>query len=502
MDASDFAAKPDAYDALSAYQINQFFAICKLARDETDRFAANLLNCPVSATPVQGATSYTVSGDKDTDRIVQFRRSQLPIGRTELARKLYGHFVPQCESRGMFGPAHVYVANLVPGPAFCLVRNQLFSRDPTMEQRLEQMVQDFARFLASAWTNKSAHTLEPPPGSIVEYTKILNDASPELPPELQAKLEEVRQELPRLFQSSYPMVFQHDDLAVNNIHVDEASGRITGIVDWADAKVCPFGVSLANMEIVLGVQTRDKWHFHHNHRLLRELFWKTFYQETGHISDDDRRSIEVARLFGLFPTLVLYAAFSPRLARYQRHVRKAGEEDLNEGKINQAKLDKIESLERSYIKMLLLIQGNAYANNIAPCLTSSYSQSKQPSTIGWKQFSFLEITYLDIAEAATSIIFTFEFWYIKECFDIKTKHMFMVTNVFSVFNPFYNNDIMSDVTPRGYDNMFFGPFGITNRTSSTIGPNVIQVIIYSSNNNRCGVGIGLMSRNIDAPDGK
>ncbi|EKD16421.1 hypothetical protein MBM_05715 [Drepanopeziza brunnea f. sp. 'multigermtubi' MB_m1] len=396
-----------------------------------------------------------------------------------------------------------------------------------MEQRLEQMVQDFARFFASAWTNKSAHTLEPPP---------------ELPPQPQTKLEDVRQELPRLFQSGYPMVLQHDDLAVNNIHVDDASGCITGklifhahggIFDWADAKVCPFGVSLANMKIVLGVQTRDKWHFHHNHRLLRELFWKTFYQETGPISDDDRRSIEVARLFGLFQkrevrcvvlwgssrnllccdnghacwtwlssrlrnlrplaapgshprlldlstrlnsdsspdqwlaamayvraTHVLYAAFFPRLARYQRHVRKAGEEDLNEGKINQAKLDKIDNnLERNYIKsistahlnirylltlvidlsLLLLTQGNAYANNCAPCLTSSSffllvdGFNTTESLIGIIQnnvfqFSFLEITYLGIAEAATSIISTLEFWYIKECFDIKTKHMFIVTN--------------------------------------------------------------------------
>lgn len=28
---------------------------------------------------------------------------------------------------------------------------------------------------------------------------------------------------------------------------------VTGIIDWADAKIAPFGVSLANMEVVLGI---------------------------------------------------------------------------------------------------------------------------------------------------------------------------------------------------------------------------------------------------------
>lgn len=117
------------------------------------------------------------------------------------------------------------------------------------------------------------------------------------------------------------------------------------------------------------------------------------------------------------------------------------------------------------------------------------------------QFSFLEITYLGIAQAACSITSTFGFWYIQKYFGIKTKHMFMVTNFFSVFIPFYGmlglwtktvgyhhvrdfwiynilfglfqapyyayaQTMMSEVTPRGYENMFFGLFGITNRAVS------------------------------------
>jgi Ser/Thr protein kinase RdoA (MazF antagonist) len=98
------------------------------------------------------------------------------------------------------------------------------------------LTKDSYRFFASAWINKPAYTLEPPPGLLGEYSKILDEVSPDLPAQLQAKLDDVRQELPRLFRSSYPMVLQHDDLLENNIHVDEATGHITG--------KCPCGIFL------------------------------------------------------------------------------------------------------------------------------------------------------------------------------------------------------------------------------------------------------------------
>lgn len=118
-------------------------------------------------------------------------------------------------------------------------------------------------------------------------------------------------------------------------------------------------------------------------------------------------------------------------------------------------------------------------------------------------FSFLQITYLGIAQAACSITSTFGFWYIQKYFNIRTKPMFMITNFFTVFIPFYGmlglwtnrvgyhhvrdfwiynilfglfqapyysyaQTMMSEVTPRGYENMFFGLFGITNRAVSHV----------------------------------
>lgn len=139
-----YAVKAGAYDALSAYQITKFFKEHRLARDEADLFASELLGCPVSATPMQGATSYTVSGTQ-VAQVVQFRSSQLSLSKIETVGRLYAEFVPRCQFQGMFGSSYVYVADLVPGPAFCRVRNQFFSLSLPMEQRLQQTVQDLAR---------------------------------------------------------------------------------------------------------------------------------------------------------------------------------------------------------------------------------------------------------------------------------------------------------------------------------------------------------------------
>lgn len=105
-----------------------------------------------------------------------------------------------------------------------------------------------------------------------------------------------------IFRPEYPKALQHDDFLENNFHVDEATGHITGVVDWADAIFAPFGVSLGGLETILSVQTSNCWYFHPHHVELRAHFWDTFYREIGQISAQDRRSIEVARLFGLFRT--------------------------------------------------------------------------------------------------------------------------------------------------------------------------------------------------------
>lgn len=53
------------------------------------------------------------------------------------------------------------------------------------------------------------------------------------------------------------------------------------------------------------------------------------------------------------------------------------------------------------------------------------------------QFSFLQNTYLGIAQACTSIMSCYVFWYLQKWRRIPTKRMFQVTNVVTVFIPFW-----------------------------------------------------------------
>jgi hypothetical protein len=145
MDVSKYAVGPESYDILSQSQIFNFFSSnASGTRDECDNFAAELLGCPVSATPIQGGNSYTVE-NMDASKVVQFRSSQLDIAKLELAQQVYLKFVPRCVYHGTLGSLHVYIWGRVTGPAFCRVRRQMFTSDKGIDQRLKQTVQDFAR---------------------------------------------------------------------------------------------------------------------------------------------------------------------------------------------------------------------------------------------------------------------------------------------------------------------------------------------------------------------
>ncbi|KID60224.1 Protein kinase-like domain protein, partial [Metarhizium hybridum] len=304
MDVAKYAVGPESYDILSRVQISNFFSSNACTKHQCDDLAAKLLGGPVSATPIQGGNSYTVER-KEATKVVQFRTSQLDMAKLGLVQQVYLQFVPHCVYHGALESLHVYIWDRVPGPAFCRVRSQIFTSDIDMEQRLSQTVQDFAnvvRFFALAWVNRPPN-LEPPPlGLQDKYVGILNELELSLPDSLHSTIDMVRQNLYLLFRPEFPIAVQHGDILENNIHIEEETGRITGVVDWHDAFVAPFGLSLGGVEILLGIQTHKDWHFHPSHVKLRQKFWDVFNSEIGQVSEMNKRSIEIARLMGLLQT--------------------------------------------------------------------------------------------------------------------------------------------------------------------------------------------------------
>ncbi|ODA81328.1 hypothetical protein RJ55_04293 [Drechmeria coniospora] len=123
------------------------------------------------------------------------------------------------------------------------------------------------------------------------------------PPErFRGKNEEIGTGLLLLLRPEYPMVLNDDDLLEMNLHLDERDGHVTGIVDWADAIVSPFGMSLRRLETILGVQTSSCWHFHANHGFLRALVRQTFHRIVGDVSDEHLQAMQVERQLGIFRT--------------------------------------------------------------------------------------------------------------------------------------------------------------------------------------------------------
>ena len=97
------------------------------------------------------------------------------------------------------------------------------------------------------------------------------------------------------------MVPHHTDLLENNIHVNKETGQLTGICDWKDTKIGPFGVSLWNIETMFGISTwKNGWVYHANQQELREVFWDSFWDVMGDVSDERRELIKTAALVGLF----------------------------------------------------------------------------------------------------------------------------------------------------------------------------------------------------------
>jgi hypothetical protein len=152
MDVAKYAVGPESYDILSRVQISNFFSShASCTKSQCDHLAAQLLGGPVSATPIQGGTSYTVERN-DAPQVVQFRSLQLDMTKLELAQQVYLDFVPECLYHGALNTVHVYIWDRVAGPAFCRVRRQMFTSDIDNGQRLKRTVQDFARLVNTCYT--------------------------------------------------------------------------------------------------------------------------------------------------------------------------------------------------------------------------------------------------------------------------------------------------------------------------------------------------------------
>ncbi|EEU47614.1 uncharacterized protein NECHADRAFT_8163, partial [Fusarium vanettenii 77-13-4] len=212
--------------------INQFFAVhtC-VTRQQCDDYAAHLAEGTVRPVAVQGSFSYTLTAGADQSKIIQFRAAgaDLDRGILDMARQVHQQVVPPYTFHGLlFDPSSDT------GPQHCTT------------------VTDLARFFATSW-NRRQH-IDPDAIEAIrrDYQARIELLNKYLPDRFKKNLRMVREGLSLLFDKLYPFTLNHGDLSGLNVFVDANTGHITGILDWPEATICPFGISLWGLENFLG----------------------------------------------------------------------------------------------------------------------------------------------------------------------------------------------------------------------------------------------------------
>jgi hypothetical protein len=141
------------------------------------------------------------------------------------------------------------------------------------------------------------------------YTKELRLLLDSLPPRFHPLVQKYLGSIEAIL--SLPMVLLHRDFSTCNIMVDAVSCNLTGVIDWAEAEICPFGQNLHSLQALTGtLHLRNGWARCENYEALQDIFWGTFRDEVGGLSAETIKVIKTARIMGL----LLSRGFTKRLA--------------------------------------------------------------------------------------------------------------------------------------------------------------------------------------------
>lgn len=113
-----------------------------------------------------------------------------------------------------------------------------------------------------------------------------------------------------------PPVLVHRDLGTANIMVDPATCHLTGVVDWAESRIAPFGTNLHSLQAICGhMHLRHGWSRYDDYHALQGAFWSGL--QGGIVAAGEERlddatieAIKMARKIGL----LLSHGFTSRLA--------------------------------------------------------------------------------------------------------------------------------------------------------------------------------------------
>lgn len=268
-------------------------------RAHCDRHLANAFpsSC-IEPVHTQGYCSYTVCVGRDV--IIQFRPDayKLNLIVTSAAKKVYDTMAPTTIFLQVLQPSGllVYRMERLPGISLKELRSSssLVSTQNIRDSR-SHLSSDFAKLMARSWHGSKSLSL--PTGTIGSSTRSrLETLCVELPERLRPISQSVLSRLPEL--EELPCVLTHGDLVPSNIMVDPRTGRLLGLVDWAEAEMLPFGVCLYGLDEILGEMTTHGFVFSEDADICRSIFWKTLVRLVPEV-EDKLQAVLLARDLGI-----------------------------------------------------------------------------------------------------------------------------------------------------------------------------------------------------------
>ncbi|KAM0424557.1 hypothetical protein ACHAPT_010273 [Fusarium lateritium] len=301
-------------------EIAGFFAKTSATRSACDVRAKELVGGTVVPVEVQGVCSYSAYAGPALEFVVQFRLKslELKIETATLARNVYRELAPEVSFEGQMGdeidgkePLYVYLMTRVRGITHLdfILAHGFPENSPENFAWRRNLITDVAHFFALSW--KAPQRVDDAYRTCLgqTYTRELRLLLSTLPHRFHAIIQTCIDSMDAIL--SLPMVLLHRDFGTCNIMVDETSCHLVGVIDWAEAEICPFGLNLHSLQALTGkLHLRDGWVRYQDYDILQDVFWRTFQQEVGALTEGSIRALNLARIMGL----LLSSGFTSRLA--------------------------------------------------------------------------------------------------------------------------------------------------------------------------------------------
>lgn len=279
-----------------------------VSRADCDAMAEKIVGLPVNPTSEQGLCSYTVLAGPKQNRVVQFREETLNkvcVDDSKQAWEIHGDIVPLCTLEGKIGELTILCMPMISGEVHSEKCYKKEGRLPAGAlESLQNTTRDLAHFYAQSW-NAGQKGRQDEEFAVVQRhfcIKEIEKFTENLPIRFNKFLKKIRSEMHLMFDSDYPYVMTHLDMLPWNILVDE-HGHITGVIDWWDCKIMPFGVAIQGMFFnLLGWMDKQNWQWHtyEEHAEIEKLFWFTYDGIAGPLTPKERRAMEVTQMVGYF----------------------------------------------------------------------------------------------------------------------------------------------------------------------------------------------------------